>query len=444
LSIERPQAGERAILVYIKQVSQAVNTRPLINVSQWPEQEDLTATADDSDELADFKELAKSAGVAYQQLVVSRRQSPDAKTFIGRGKLAELVTAVTEQQAQVVLFSCQLSPAQERNLERALKCRVVDRIGLILDIFAQRARSYEGKLQVELAQLRHLSTRLVRGWTHLERQKGGIGLRGPGETQLETDRRLLAQRIKTINKKLGKVQQQRGLSRQARKRAGMPGISLVGYTNAGKSSLFNRLTEASVYIADQQFATLDPTLRRVQLPYFGQVVMADTVGFVRQLPHSLIKAFRATLEETCEARLLLHIVDAHDPQRQQRIEQVNAVLAEIGAQHIPQLQIYNKLDRLPSELPRVDRDQQQRPVRVWLSALTGRGIDLLTQAIAQCLAGELVERDVILRPDQGQLRAQLYQQQMVVAETCLDSGECQLKVRMSRDRWHYFHRQGLA
>jgi GTP-binding protein HflX len=311
-----------------------------------------------------------------------------------------------------------------------LQARVLDRTGLILDIFAQRARSFEGKLQVELAQLQHLSTRLVRGWTHLERQKGGIGLRGPGETQLETDRRLLGQRIKQIHKRLEKVRSQRQQGRRARQRAEVPTVSLVGYTNAGKSTLFNRICHADVYAADQLFATLDPTLRRLDLPGFGPVVLADTVGFVRKLPHELVAAFRSTLEETLQADLLLHVVDAHDPERQTRIEQVNEVLDAIGAGGVPQILVYNKID-LSAESPQLLRDHEGRVTRVWCAAATGDGIDLLEKGLGEYFSADEVHGWLYLPPEDGRLRAAIYRTGQVLQDVPEDAGGCWLEVRIS-------------
>lgn len=336
--------------------------------------------------IAEFKELASAAGLVTVTLVQAKRQAPDAKYFMGSGKAEEVLALVKENGVKQVLLNHTLSPSQKRNLEKLLECQVIDRTELILHIFALRARTFEGKLQVELAQLQYMSTRLVRGWTHLERQKGGIGLRGgPGETQLEVDRRLLRDRIKSITQRLEKVKQQRGLGRRARQRSQIPSVSLIGYTNAGKSTLFNRLTRADVYVANQLFATLDPTLRRVNLPTLGTVILADTVGFIRDLPHDLVNAFHATLEETLQADLLLHVIDGHNPEREQYIAEVQKVLQQIGAEQVPQLQVFNKLDLLPDQSPRIDRNGEGQPIRVWLSAESGAGLDLLQQALAELL-----------------------------------------------------------
>ncbi|NNG12592.1 MAG: GTPase HflX, partial [Halobacteria archaeon] len=331
----------------------------------------------------------------------------------------------------IVIFNHALSPSQERNLERLLSCRVLARTGLILDIFAQRARSFEGKLQVELAQLRHLSTRLVRGWTHLERQKGGIGLRGPGETQLESDRRMINARIKMINKRLEKVERQRDQGRRARSRADVPSVSLVGYTNAGKSTLFNAITGAHAYTADQMFATLDPTLRRIELRAVGPLVLADTVGFIRHLPHDLVAAFRATLEETRKADLLLHVVDVQDADRGARIEQVNEVLREIGADKVPQLCVYNKIDLNGME-PRVERDPEGRITRIWLSAMSGNGLDLLSAALTEYFEGVQVHGWLHLSSWAGAIRSSLFEMGCVLSEHVDEQGDWWLEVRMAR------------
>lgn len=409
---ERPDVGERAILVHID-----------------------FSSHDGSEDPEEFRELVASAGVEAVGTVTGSRKQPSPRLFVGEGKLEEIRDAVTLHEADVVLFNHALSPSQERNIERELKCRVLDRTGVILDIFAQRARTHEGKLQVELAQLDHMSTRLVRGWTHLERQKGGIGLRGPGETQLETDRRLLRERIKSIHKRLGKVRRQRDQGRRARKRADIPTVSLVGYTNAGKSTLFNRVTTSSVYTADQLFATLDPTLRRLELPDVGPVVMADTVGFIRHLPHKLVEAFRATLQETVEASLLLHIVDSHDSRRDENIEQVEGVLTEIGADEIPVLQVFNKIDLLDNFTPRIERNEDGVPVRAWVSAVSGAGLDGLYDAIVERLAEDVVHYFVLLGPADGKLRALMHEAGSVLSEEQRETGEIVLETRLQHRDW---------
>lgn len=408
---ERPRSGERAILVNIHF--------------------DREPTPPDSEEFAD---LVRSAGAIPVVQISATRHTPEPGYFLGKGKLEELQEQVLANEIEIVLFNHALSPAQERNLERALQCRVLDRTGVILDIFAQRARSFEGKLQVELAQLKHLSTRLVRGWTHLERQKGGIGLRGPGETQLETDRRLLNERIKQINKRLEKVRRQREQGRRARQRAEFPIVSLVGYTNAGKSTLFNHLTRAEVYAADQLFATLDPTLRRVELGHNQVVILADTVGFIQKLPHDLVAAFRSTLDETVQADLLLHVVDSNDPERQLRIEQVNQVLNEIGADEIPQILVYNKIDSLDDETNkvRVERDEAGRVNRVWLSALRGLGLDELREALFEQLGKTLLQCQLRLPAAAGRTRARLYAQATVLQEEYDADGVCLLAVEIEQ------------
>ncbi len=338
--------------------------------------------ADYAESLQEIQLLAASAGVDARALVKGRRQQPDPALFAGKGKVEEIADAVAASHATLAIFNHELSPVQERNLEKRLNCRVVDRTSLILDIFAQRARSHEGKLQVELAQLEHLATRLVRGWTHLERQKGGIGLRGPGETQLETDRQLLGKRVKVLKEKLVKLKSQRETQRRARRRANLLSVSLVGYTNAGKSTLFNRLTRAGVYAADQLFATLDTTTRRVHVANGSAVVLSDTVGFIRRLPHTLVAAFRATLEETAQADLLLHVVDASSPDRDAQMAAVNQVLEEIGAGAVPQMLVFNKIDltRVPA---RVERGECGRITRSWISAGSGEGLDSVRLALEE-------------------------------------------------------------
>ncbi len=403
---ERPKGGERAVLVHVD-----------------------FSSREDSQDPREFEELVQSAGGEAVAFIFGRRPAPDSQHFVGIGKLEEIRAAVVEHQAELVLFNHSLRPSQERNLERALQCRVLDRTGLILDIFAQRARSYEGRLQVELAQLQHMASRLVRGWTHLERQKGGIGLRGPGETQLETDRRLLRERIKAINARLDKVRVQRQQAGRARQRAELPAVALVGYTNAGKSTLFNALAGAEVYAADQLFATLDPTLRRLPVPELGPVLLADTVGFIRHLPHKLVQAFRATLEQVAEADLLLHVVDCAAEERDINVNHVIEVLGEIGAAEIPRLDVFNKVDLLGSA-PRIDRDEAGRPQRVWVSATQRQGLDLLLQAINELLRGDVVHADIVLSNSLGRLRARFYEADAVVAETHREDGSVVLSIRM--------------
>jgi len=390
----------------------------------------LSTEEESAEDLEELQELVVSAGANPIASVTTANTIPNAKYFIGQGKLEEIKTHVDALEADVVIFNHELTPSQERNLERFLACRVLDRTALILDIFAQRARTFEGKLQVELAQLEHLSTRLIRGWTHLERQKGGIGLRGPGETQLETDRRLIRNRIKIIKSRLAKVKKQRVQLRQRRTRLALPTISLVGYTNAGKSTLFNRLTEATVYVADQLFATLDSTSRSIEVPGIGVAIMSDTVGFIRHLPHQLIEAFHATLEETQEANLLLHVIDAHDDARDINIEAVNQVLDEIHVANVPQLQVLNKIDLLENIESRIDRDDEGRPVRVWISALSGKGLSLLQTAIQECLSEETVHCCIRLTPRQSSLRSILYDRQAIVSEQSADNGDYLIEIRM--------------
>ena len=406
---ERHGGGERAILVHLE--------------GSNPE------AAEDPQE---FQDLALSAGADMVALVTVSRHMPTAKFLIGSGKVEELRDLVRESEAELVIFNHTLTPSQERNLERVFECRVLDRTGLILDIFAQRARTHEGKLQVELAQLDHMSTRLVRGWTHLERQKGGIGLRGPGETQLETDRRLLRVRIRQIKQKLEKVRSQREQARRGRRRADIPSVSLVGYTNAGKSTLFNALTTSEVYAADQLFATLDPTLRRLELDDLGPVVLADTVGFIRHLPHKLVEAFRATLEESSNSDLLLHVIDSHEPERDQQIEQVMAVLGEIGANELPILEVYNKIDLVDGVEPQIQRDGDGKPERVWLSARDGKGLELLRQAVAELLGEDLFVGTLRLSQRLGRLRAQFFELNAVQSESHDEAGDTLLAIRLPR------------
>jgi len=407
--LERPGTGERALLVRMD-----------------------IGTPADPEELEEFRLLAESAGAKIAGLVGGSRHAPDPRLFVGSGKADEVKTLVESGEVELVIFDHELSPAQERNLERHLSCRVVGRTGLILDIFAQRARSFEGKLQVELAQLRHLSTRLVRGWTHLERQKGGIGLRGPGETQLESDRRLIGQRISQLNRRLQRILSQRAQGRRARARAELPTVSIVGYTNAGKSTLFNRLTDSAVYQADKLFATLDPTLRRLPLPQGPAVVLADTVGFINHLPHELVAAFRSTLEETRTAHLLLHVVDASSTRRAGCIGDVQEVLAEIGAGDISQVQVFNKIDLLTDMGPRLERDALGRIHRVWISARTGAGIDLLLDALGEHFRGERLHQRIFVGPQEGALRAWFFTHAQVLSDRALDGGGWEIEAMVPK------------
>ncbi len=412
---ERPRGGQRAVLVHL----------------EFP-------GADFESDRQEFIELARSAGAEITSVIGGRRETPDAGLFVGSGKADEVAAAAAAGRAELAIFNHDLSPSQERNLEKLLKCRVLDRAGLILDIFARRARSHEGKLQVELAQLQHHATRLVRGWTHLERQRGGgIGLTGPGETQLELDRRMIRGRIGTLKKHLEQVQQRRAQNRQARTRNAIPTVALAGYTNAGKSTLFNALTGEKTFASSQLFATLDPTLRRLDLPAGGFAVIADTVGFVRDLPHELVAAFRATLEESREADLLLHVVDAADPERSLRIAQVESVLDEIGAAEVPRMEVFNKIDLRRGEKPRVQRNAQKQPARVYVSALTGKGLEGLRAAIAERLFPDLREQELRLPPEQSaaaKLRARLFAEGAVRSERILKNGTLKLRVTLSAER----------
>ncbi|MGL4448128.1 MAG: ribosome rescue GTPase HflX [Shewanella sp.] len=414
---DRYEAGETAVLVHI-------------DFSDEERREDLV----------ELQLLVESAGARSVGVITGSRRSPDRKFFVGSGKAEELAALVAATEANVVIFNHALSPAQERNLEQVCQCRVLDRTTLILDIFAQRARTHEGKLQVELAQLRHMSTRLIRGWTHLERQKGGIGLRGPGETQLETDRRLLRGRIKNINKRLERVDKQREQSRRARKRSDMPTVSLVGYTNAGKSTLFNALTSSDVYAADQLFATLDPTLRKLALPD-GAVILADTVGFIRHLPHDLVAAFKATLQETRQAELLLHVVDCADENMADNFEQVQSVLADIDADDVMQLIVCNKIDLLDDVQPKIEYNDVGKPVKVWVSAQKRLGFDLLLKAITE-LIGEVI-RELTLRipATAGHYLGQFYRLDAIQQKEYDDLGNCILSVRLSDADWRRLAKQ---
>ena len=382
------------------------------------------------DSLEEIRQLAESAGAEVAGAIVARQPAKHSPVLIGRGKCSELSEKVQELSATLVVVDCPVSPIQERNLEREVQCRVIDRTGLILDIFAQRASSREGQLQIELAQLRHISTRLVRGWTHLERQKGGIGLRGPGETQLETDRRLIGRRIKTVAERLERIRTQRQLRRRSREKVPFPTIALVGYTNAGKSTLFNRLTGSSVMAADQLFSTLDPTMRRVQLPGYGTVILSDTVGFIRELPHSLVSAFRATLEEVAAADLLVHVVDASSADVEERMSNVEEVLDEIGASEIPRLLVYNKID-LTRDSPAVIRGEDHEVVRIWLSVQSGEGVDFLTQAMGEYFRATLQACSICLPICAAKLRSSVYERIEVTGESIMDSGEAVLDIELS-------------
>ncbi|HJS89071.1 MAG TPA: ribosome rescue GTPase HflX [Steroidobacteraceae bacterium] len=403
---ERPRSGERALLVRIG----------------------LGAEIDPED-LEEFTQLALSAGAEPVATVTGRRARPDPRYFVGSGKAEELKQTAEAGGAEVILVDHALSPSQERNLEKLTGRRVLDRNGLILDIFAQRARSFEGKLEVELAQLKHIGSRLVRGWSHLERQKGGIGLRGPGETQLETDRRLIAQRVRVLTRRLEKIKQQRETGRQMRAEIPVPSLALVGYTNAGKSTLFRALTGANAYIANQLFATLDPTVRRISLPGGTPVVVADTVGFIRELPHELVAAFQSTLTEARGATLLLHVIDASDPRRDEHIAQVNEVLAEIGADSIPQIIVYNKIDRLRRPAA-IERDEAGVPSAVWISAEKRIGLELLSSAVAERLSRFARRARVRLPPGAGALRSRLYAAKAVREEHAAEDGSIELAVEL--------------
>ncbi|VAW49590.1 Ribosome LSU-associated GTP-binding protein HflX [hydrothermal vent metagenome] len=389
----------------------------------------------DREDLDEFYELVDSAGAEVCTLLGTKRQRPDSKFFVGKGKAEEIQQAVELHEADVVIVNHALTPAQERNLSELVQCQVLDRVGLILDIFAQRARSHEGKLQVELALLKRMSTRLVKGWTHLDRQ-GGIGARGPGETQLESDRRLVQGRIKSLETKIDKVRKQRSLGQQARKRTDIPVITIIGYTNAGKSTLFNQMTSAGVYAEDRLFATLDSTLRRVRLPGAGNVIFADTVGFIRHIPHDLVTAFRSTLEETREADLLVHLVDASDPHRDEKIADVHEVIREVGAESVPQLLVFNKVDRLePKMEAKIDRNNEGVPQRVWLSAQSGEGIELLLESVASFFKGTFLTVSLTLKVDAGKKRAQLYSLGTILEEGFDEEGNSLFKMLLTDREW---------
>ncbi|MCL1077400.1 GTPase HflX [Parashewanella spongiae] len=414
---DRYEAGEKAVLVHID-----------------------FADEDRREDITELQLLVESAGAHAVGTITGSRKAPDRKYFVGSGKADELAAMVAGTEANVVIFNHALTPAQERNLEMVCQCRVLDRTTLILDIFAQRARTHEGKLQVELAQLKHMSTRLIRGWTHLERQKGGIGMRGPGETQLETDRRLLRGRIKAINRRLEKVDKQRDQSRRARHRGDLSTVSLVGYTNAGKSTLFNSLTSSEVYVADQLFATLDPTLRKLDL-FDNSVILADTVGFIRHLPHDLVAAFKSTLQETRQAQLLLHVVDCADENMGDNFEQVRNVLKEIDADEIPQLIVCNKIDLLDDVQPRIDYNDEGLPSRVWLSAQKRIGFDLLLKAIEALVGQEIAEYKLKIPATSGHYISQFYQLEVLKDQEYDEVGNCIFSVRLPVSNWNRLLKQ---
>ena len=424
---DRPESGSRVLLIHIHKLDSELATQ---------------------EELA---ELVRSADLLPVGCLSSNRRFPHPGTFIGGGKVQEIADWLAENECDLIVFGDDLSPTQERNLEQTLEKRVLGRTGLILEIFARRARTHEGKLQVELAQLDHASSRLVRGWTHLDRQRGGsgrgagaaAGLGGAGETQLEADQRMISDRIKRINLRLAKVQRQRSQNRRSRSRSDTKTISLAGYTNAGKSTLFNQLCSAGVHAEDQLFATLDPTLRRLELPIIGRAVLADTVGFIRQLPHALVDAFRATLEEVSQADLILHVVDAATPLRDERMDEVNLVLEEIGAENIPQLVVYNKVD-LMGEKPRVERDSKGQIRRVWVSSVTGEGKTLLLDAIAERLAGDVIETSITLGPEDGRMRARFFEIGAVIDETACEDGSVEMHLKIEESSFRKIARHRVA
>lgn len=391
----------------------------------------------DKEVLEEFYELVDSAGATVADLITTKRQAPDPKYFIGKGKAEEIKNAVELHEADVVIVNHALSPAQERNLSLFLDCQVLDRVGLILDIFAQRARSHEGKLQVELAQLKRMATRLVKGWTHLDRQ-GGIGARGPGETQLETDRRLIQGKIKQLESRIEKVRQQRTLGRKSRQKSDLSTVAIIGYTNAGKSTLFNQMTRAGVYAEDRLFATLDATLRKVRLPGAGSVIFADTVGFIRHIPHDLVAAFRSTLEETSEADLLIHLVDASDVYREEKMADVAEVIKEVGAESVPQLTVFNKIDRLTNMnvAPHVDLNDEGLPQRVWISAKASQGIDLMLDAVAAYFRGQFQTVRLVLDVKAGKRRSELYSLGTILSEGFDADGNSEFTMSLTETEWH--------
>ena len=418
---DRKKIGEKATLVYFS------------NNSDTDNREDN-----------EFIELSRASGANLVGGINARFRYPNAKYLIGKGKIEELQSSLIENNSDLIIFNTTLSPSQEKNLEKKLSCRVIDRTGLILDIFAQRARSFEGKLQVELAQLRHISTRLIRGWTHLERQKGGIGLRGPGETQLETDRRLINKRIKQLKARLDRVDKRRKMNRKNRSRAGIPTVAIVGYTNAGKSTLFNQLTGSSEFVKDQLFATLDPVMRRLDIKNAGPIILSDTVGFIRDLPHDLVAAFKATLQEAKEADLILHTIDASDPNRLERIVQVNRILSQLDASNVPQIRVYNKIDKNEvGDILEATTNKHERSV--WLSAKTGQGIEKLNSVLANFLKKNVILGEIKLDNNQGRQRAKLFQMGAVKTENIQEDGSWNLILEIKKEDIHSFlKKEGIS
>ena len=414
---ERPKIGEKAILVHSSKI--------------------------DESQSFEFTELAQSAGALIADNIFASGKRPNARFYLGKGKLDELRLCIEKNDSELVIIDAALNPSQEKNIEQYLKCRVLDRSGLILDIFAQRARSFEGKLQVELAQLRHISTRLIRGWTHLERQKGGIGLRGPGETQLETDRRLIDKRIRQLRLRLNQVDKRRSMNRQNRLKSEIPTVAIVGYTNAGKSTLFKQLTGADVLVKDQLFATLDPTMRRLDLPEGAPIILVDTVGFIKELPHELVAAFRATLQEASEADLILHIIDGSDTNKWQRIKQVNNILKQLEADKVPQLRVYNKIDKL-NYMPKLTKRVNGSGRAAWISAMKGDGLDLLMGGISSFFARNLLSGSIELSNNQGKQRAKLFQMGAVKEEKILKDGSWKLALEITKqDIYRFLKKEGM-